>query len=294
MKPRQIASISVLVVLFASIAVLTRQPQVSLISDDDSARLRLGSYREPVLTTADIDQPSRRLMISHWRGTVSMTLSTAPLPPSVTTALNHDRSQIVFLDLRNVDHSGCDWLRFEEMPRLKYLRLPMNSPLQQVQSAFEVPSLVALDVSKTDVSALQLNDPIKLLDLQVLNLSYSKSSAENLSKLSHLPKLEEIILNGDADDVSIEAMCQREWMRLRRIRVRHSSIGPSGLSAILAQKGVEEVDLMGCSRITDMCIPKFIAAKSLRRIVIGSTGITPDGIAQLKREFGPGVVDALP
>src|SRR5262245_2122277 len=92
MKLTQVASIIAVSALCASIIVLTRQQQVSLVSEDDSSRLRLGSYCEPVVTTVDIDQPSFNLMINHWRGTVPIAWKTAPLTTSVITALNNDHA----------------------------------------------------------------------------------------------------------------------------------------------------------------------------------------------------------
>lgn len=118
-----------------------------------------------------------------------------------------------------------------------------------------------------------------------LRLTADKVPAEMLALLAYMDFLEELDLSYLETDWYSACYILSKCPRLKKLKLKRSPLFFSGaLSALHYFKSLTDLDLAE-TLINDGAVPYLTAKKGLKRIDIRGTGISEEGIAQLRREL---------
>ncbi len=232
------------------------------------------SIDEPLLTDADVEQ----ILQPHWR-LGSLWLSSLKLSQSAWTSIARcsglgalilncpgltlddglpDLSSMHALEQVTLDGAELTvdgTMRLANAPRLTSLTL-LRCRLSSVDfSAFGM--LDALLVAQCDVAAADARNfrvPPGMVAVQLERVSLTESDPDVFAGLS----------------------------RLQILSVMYGAVSDEQLHSLAGCAKLEELDLMGCSRVGDAQVPLLAAIPNLKRLGLSDTGVTSAGIVRLQ------------
>lgn len=176
--------------------------------------------------------------------------------------------------------------------------------------------LKRLNARGTKVTDLTLQQLANVTSLEALNVGYALITDVGLDALASLPNLKELAIGGNKlTDAGLQPLRQMPGLtyldlagtqrtdsglwsvsltepgldavatlkELRHLRLNGTLVSGPGLEKLRALTKLERLDLERCKRVGDDAAPVLESFRSLRRLDVAGTGMTPKGIAALRQ-----------
>ncbi len=169
-----------------------------------------------------------------------------------------------------------------------------------------LPKLLTLGLSETGVTDRGLGTIAELKDLEALDLSRTKVTDAGVARLKEMEELRILLLNSAAvtgggfkglemkrlmhlglndtrvDDAGLAAIGHLTT-NLRTLELARTEVTGAGLAALPSLRELADIDLEGCQRVRDNLVAPLKDLRSLKRVNLRNTKVSPTAIESLRQ-----------
>lgn len=169
-----------------------------------------------------------------------------------------------------------------------------------------LPKLLTLSLSETGVTDRGVGTIAELKELEALDLTRTKVTDAGVARLKEMEELRFLLLNGAsvtgagfkglemkrlmhlglsdtrADDAGLAAIGQLTT-NLRTLELARTEVTGPGLAALRPLRELADIDLEGCQRVGDDIVAPLKALRSLKRVNLRNTNVSPTAIEALRQ-----------
>lgn len=199
--------------------------------------------------------------------------------------------QLDTLSLGSADLTSEGLLKLPPLPELTWLAIGCprvrGEGLSRLSDYPKLQFLTLRAGKLTDADFVYVKSPPSLQQLWFHNCSELRGVG--LDQLDCLPQLNWLTLNGTPITDEGLATVAKAGVKLQTLGLMNSpNLSNAGLDTLAQLQHVQYLDIARCPQITDEAIPALGRMPALSLLGIAGTGITPDGIAAL-RKVKPGI-----